>query len=190
MIDTTFSKQEISLLHNIINHSIQAITSTEPDAWNYIYGNVCLKFDNIILELNNEEETISFYDGQEDIALFKLKQLSPAEIFYPLVINSPVITTRLNQKVEKIIIVEDEITTKNSHGELLYAIKSVTAIIFKTAQQYITFGREWFFSENISYNKGASYLDKIYPISNVIENWTDAESDITANCQRTFLTIK
>lgn len=88
MIDTTFSKQEISLLHNIINHSIQAITSTEPDAWNYIYGNVCLKLDNIILELNNEEETIPFYDGQEDIALFKLKQLSPAETFYPLVINS------------------------------------------------------------------------------------------------------
>lgn len=190
MIDTTFSEQEISLLHNIINHSIQAITSTEPDAWNYIYGNVCLGFDNIILELNNEEENIPFYDGQEDIALFKLKQLSPAETFYPLVINSPIVTTKLNQKVEEIIIVEDEITTKNSHGELLYAIKSVTAIVFKTAQQYITFGREWFFSENISYNKGASYLDKIYPISNVIENWTDAESDINANCQRTFLTIK
>lgn len=190
MIDTTFSEQEISLLQNIINHYILAITSTEPDPWNYIYGNVCLRFDNIILELNNEEENIPFYDEREDIALFKLKRLSPTEIFYPLVINSPVITTELNQKVEAIIIVEDEITTKNSRGELLYTLKSVTAIVFKTTQQYITFGREWFFSENISYNKGVSYLDKIYSISNVIENWTDEESDIIANCNRTFRTIK
>ena len=46
------------------------------------------------------------------------------------------------------------------------------------------------FSENIYYNNGASYLDKIYPISNVIENWTDEESDIIASCKRTFNTIK
>lgn len=190
MIDTTFSTTEYSLLNKTVSHKLDTIISSASDEWSRIYGNLCLKFDDFSLELNNEEISIPFYDTYEELALFKLREITPSQPFNPLVINTPLENKSIGEIIEEVIIVEDEILTTNSLSEPLYDIKTVTAIIFKTPKQYISLGREWFFSELITLSQSNTYLDKLYPISKVIEDWTDEESDIIANCKRTFHKLK
>lgn len=190
MIDTSFSNTEYHLLRKTLHHKLESIISSSPDEWNRIYGNLCLKLDDFSLEINNEENSIPFYDTYEDIALFKIREITSTQPFVPIEISTPLENNIINEIIEEIIIVEDEICTTNSNKKMLYNIKTVTTIIFKTATQYIILGREWFFSELITFSQSKTYTDKLYPITMVIKDWTDEESDIIATCKRTLHTIK
>lgn len=184
MIDTRFSKAEKELLKAVCGKKLIYIKSTEADNWKRIYGNAVLTAENCELEIRNEIEPVSYFETVEDISVYHINEINDNYKYIPGILDADVIAVTVNSIINEIIIVEDEIIVSDSSGELIYNIIFDTAIVIKTDSGTFTFSREWYFEEDIIFKEGDNYKDNIYPVENIIEDWTDEEYEYNVKCIR------
>lgn len=175
MIELKFTNDMLSLLKTLKG---QCFLSCEKEKSiindDSAYGNIRLNFENISIDLVNEQEL--FEEFEEELPCFSCVKVDTNQKFVP---NAVCETEIIPKKgiVKKIETVTDTINL--NHGETI--IESDSAISFFTDSGCYTFARTVWFSEVISVLFDKSY-DSACPTSAVIEAWSnDGENEVTVD---------
>jgi len=175
MIELKFTRDMLVLLKTLKGQRFVSCEKEKNIANdNSTYGNIRINFENISIDLVNEQEIIEGFE--EELACFSCVKVDANKKFVPTAaVETEIIP--VNGKVEKIEIVTDTIDL--NHGETI--IESDSAVSFYTDCGCYTFARTVWFSEVIYVLIDKSY-DNVWPIPSVVESWSnEGENDATVN---------
>lgn len=166
MIKAKFSDEMINILKSMIGNILYSYECGNT-IQNEAYGNLQLNLKDFSIEILNEVSEFPFYNSSEEISCFSCKKKSSSET-YKTYCEEPIEKHVINEKITSVALVEDDVNVNN--GE--YEIRFDMAIVIKTDKHKYIFSRGWFFDEVI-YITVDNEFDKVYPISKVVEDWSD-----------------
>ena len=174
MIDKRISEEETAILQSIIGTQfISYECGMDEMQFNRAYGNIYLNFTNHSIELENIEKPTIYCGETDDMSGFSCSICSSEEKFKPY-IDEDTVVREISEIVTGVEIVEDTVHINNSECEISFS----SAIIIRTQKQNFMFYRTYQYNENIFISDSDSY-DKVYPVSNVEENWNnDGENQV------------
>ena len=185
MIDHRITQEEKSLLKSLIGTKLLCFKSEKKDSWNRIFGNISLVSENAETEIRNELVSTMYFAGEtEDVSRFAVKKISKENPF-KLMIVSDVFETAVNEKITDIILVTDAITVQDSGKNTIYEISTTESIVIKTDNSTFVLSRDWHLEEIMTFVKTSDYKRDIYPIADVVSEWSDEEEGFVAICNRT-----
>ena len=185
MIDHCITQEEKSLLKSLIGTKLLCFKSEKKDSWNRIFGNISLVSENAETEIRNELVSTMYFAGEtEDVSRFAVKKISKENPF-KLMIVSDVFETAVNEKITDIILVTDAITVQDSGKHTIYEISTTESIVIKTDNSTFVLSRDWHLEEIMTFVKTSDYKRDIYPIEDVVSEWSDEEEGFVAICNRT-----
>lgn len=189
MINHCITYKELQMLKTLIGTKLVCFKSQKKDSWNRIFGNIALITDKTEIELRNELTDIEYFGDSEDVSKFYVNQISASKPF-SLMIEDEVFKTSVNEIITDIIIVEDEISIKDSSGNPIYEITMDDAVIIKTANSTYAISREWSLEEELIFIKTSDYKKDIYSIEQIISEWSDEDENFIATCNRKEISLK
>ena len=185
MIDHCITQEEKSLLKSLIGTKLLCFKSEKKDSWNRIFGNISLVSENAETEIRNELVSTMYFAGEtEDVSRFAVKKISKEKPF-KLMIVSDIFETAVNEKITDIILVTDAITVQDSGKNTIYEISTTESIVIKTDNSTFVLSRDWHLEEIMTFVKTSDYKRDIYPITDVVSEWSDEEEGFVAICNRT-----
>ena len=185
MIDHCITQEEKSLLKSLIGTKLLCFKSEKKDSWNRIFGNISLVSENAETEIRNELVSTMYFAGEtEDVSRFAVKKISKENPF-KLMIVSDVFETAVNEKITDIILVTDAITVQDSGKNTIYEISTTESIVIKTDNSTFVLSRDWHLEEIMTFVITSDYKRDIYPIADVVSEWSDEEEGFVAICNRT-----
>ena len=189
MIDHRITQEEKSLLKSLIGTKLLCFKSEKKDSWNRIFGNISLVSENAETEIRNELVSTMYFAGEtEDVSRFAVKKISKENPF-KLMIVSDVFETAVNEKITDIILVTDAITVQDSGKNTIYEISTTESIVIKTDNSTFVLSRDWHLEEIMTFVKTSDYKRDIYPIEDVVSEWSDEEEGFVAICNRTEISL-
>lgn len=188
MIFSCISKTEKEILKTLIGKELICIKSEEKDSWNRIFGNLALVTKDSEVEIKNELTETEYFNVLEDVSKFKIRNITSEKPFV-LMVESSIIETKVNETIFDIIIVQDEISVKNSEGNCIYEITMDDAVVIKTEESVYVISREWCLEEELIFVKSANYKKSVYPIKDIIAQWSDEEEKTQASCKRIEISL-
>lgn len=189
MINHCITYEELQTLKTLIGTKLICFKSQKKDSWNRIFGNIAIITDKTEIELRNELTDIEYFGDSEDVSKFYVNQISASKPF-SLMIEDEVFKTFVNEIITDIIIVEDEISIKDSSGNPIYEITMDDAVIIKTANSTYAISREWSLEEELIFIKTSDYKKDIYSIEEIISEWSDEDENFLATCNRKEISLK
>lgn len=189
MINHCITYKELQMLKTLIGTKLICFKSQKKDSWNRIFGNIAIITDKTEIELRNELTDIEYFDDSEDVSKFYVNQISASKPF-SLMIEDEVFKTSVNEIITDIIIVEDEISIKDSSGKPIYEITMDDAVIIKTDNSTYAISREWSLEEELIFIKTSDYKKNIYSIEQIISEWSDEDENFIATCNRKEISLK
>lgn len=189
MINHCITYKELQMLKTLIGTKLVCFKSQKKDSWNRIFGNIAVITDKTEIELRNELTEIEYFGDLEDVSKFYVNQISASKPFC-LMIEDEVFKTSVNEIITDIIIVEDEISIKDSSGNPIYEITMDDAVIIKTADSAYAISREWSLEEELIFIKTSDYKKDIYSIEQIISEWSDEDENFIATCNRKEISLK
>ena len=166
MVKAKFSNEMLEYIKKMVGHTLCSYEYGKM-VQNEAYGNLQINLDSFAIEILNEVKELPFFDSTEDISYFTCEKKSLSEPFKPYC-EEPCKKHLIDEKVLSVYIVEDSISINDGEYDITFDM----AIIIETCNHKYIFSRDWFFSETISISLDEEF-DNIYPISNVIEDWSD-----------------
>ena len=188
MIFSCISEKEKSLLKDLIGKKLKYIKSEQKDSWNRIFGNLSIVTSDLEIEIRNELTETEYFGDKEDVSKFKISEIS-SENPFTLMVESPIIETKIEEKIADIILVQDEISIKNSENQTIYEITMDDAIVIKTEWSTYAISREWSLEEELIFLKTSDYKKSIYSIEKLVSEWSDEDEKIKADCKRTEFSL-
>ncbi|MBO4629809.1 MAG: hypothetical protein J5687_07675 [Treponema sp.] len=189
MIDHCITQEEKSLLKSLIGTKLLCFKSEKKDSWNRIFGNISLVSENTETEIRNELVSTIYFAGEtEDVSRFAVKKISKENPF-KLMIVSDVFETAVNEKITDIILVTDAITVQDSGKNTIYEISTTESIVIKTDNSTFVLSRDWHLEEIMTFVITSDYKRDIYPIADVVSEWSDEEEGFVAICNRTEISL-
>lgn len=189
MINHCITYKELQMLKTLIGTKLVCFKSQKKDSWNRIFGNIAIITDKTEIELRNELTDIEYFGDSEDVSKFYVNQISASKPF-SLMIEDEVFKTSVNEIITDIIIVEDEISIKDSSGNPIYEITMDDAVIIKTDNSTYAISREWSLEEELIFIKTSDYKKDIYSIEQIISEWSDEDENFIATCNRKEISLK
>lgn len=189
MINHCITYKELQMLKTLIGTKLVCFKSQKKDSWNRIFGNIAIITDKTEIELRNELTDIEYFGDSEDVSKFYVNQISASKPF-SLMIEDEVFKTSVNEIITDIIIVEDEISIKDSSGKPIYEITMDDAVIIKTDNSTYAISREWSLEEELIFIKTSDYKKNIYSIEQIISEWSDEDENFIATCNRKEISLK
>lgn len=188
MVTSCISDFEKNLLKSLIGKRLNFFKSEAKDSWNRIFGNISIVTDDKEIEIRNELTETEYFGDTEDVSKFKIKEISSAYPFV-LMVESPVVETKVDEVIEGITIIQDNVNIKNSENESVYEITFDSAIVIKTDKSTFAISRQWHLEEELSFVKTADYKSSVYSIENTIADWADEDEKMSATCNRSEYTL-
>lgn len=189
MIDHCITKEEKNLLKSLIGSKLICFKSEKKDSWNKIFGNIALVSENIEIEIKNELSPTTYFGGEnEDVSRFIIKQITNDNPFQ-LMIVSDIFETPVNEIIKDIIIITDNISVHDSDKNKIYEIVTTESIVVKTENSTFALSRDWHLEEIITFIKTSDYKQDIYPVSEVISEWSDEDEGSVAICNRSEISL-
>lgn len=189
MIDHCITKEEKNLLKSLIGSKLICFKSEKKDSWNKIFGNIALVSENIEIEIKNELSPTTYFGGEnEDVSRFIVKQITNDNPFQ-LMIVSDIFETPVNEIIKDIIIITDNISVHDSDKNKIYEIVTTESIVVKTENSTFALSRDWHLEEIITFIKTSDYKQDIYPVSEVISEWSDEDEGSVAICNRSEISL-
>lgn len=168
MIDVTLSANMLKILKSMVGHTFCSCTYADFPP-NEAYGNVLISLDNFSIELCNRLVVLPYFGTFEDISRFacwiKTGSFKPD-------CSSPIQVHPVNEKILSVSVIEDRISVNGGEYEITFDM----AVVIKTECHSYIFSRGWYFAESMYVNIDKT-LDEIYPLEEVIDDWSDDESD-------------
>lgn len=189
MINHCITYKELQMLKTLIGTKLVCFKSQKKDSWNRIFGNIAIITDKTEIELRNELTDIEYFGDSEDVSKFYVNQISASKPF-SLMIEDEVFKTSVNEIITDIIIVEDEISIKDSSGKPIYEITMDDAVIIKTDNSTYAISREWSLEEELIFIKTSDYKKNIHSIEQIISEWSDEDENFIATCNRKEISLK
>lgn len=188
MIFSCISDEEKALLKRLIGKKISCIKSEEKDSWNRIFGNLEVIADDYEVEIRNELTETEYFGDTEDVSKFKIRKIT-SDAPFALMVEAPVYETKIDDFVTDVIIVQDEITVKDSEGKPIYEITMDEAIVIKMTNSTYVISREWCLEEELIFLKTANYKESVYSVEDVASEWSDDDDGLVASCHRSELSL-
>lgn len=188
MIFSCISDEEKALLKRLVGKKINCIKSEERDSWNRIFGNLEVIADDYEVEIRNELTETEYFGDTEDVSKFKIRKIT-SDAPFALMVEAPVYETKIDNFVTDVIIVQDEITVKDSEGKPIYEITMDEAIVIKMTNSTYVISREWCLEEELIFLKTANYKESVYSVEDVASEWSDDDDGLVASCHRSELSL-
>ncbi|MBQ0167114.1 MAG: hypothetical protein KBT02_08410 [Treponema sp.] len=188
MIFSCISDEEKALLKRLVGKKINCIKSEERDSWNRIFGNLEVIADDYEVEIRNELTETEYFGDTEDVSKFKIRKIT-SDAPFALIVEAPVYETKIDNFVTDVIIVQDEITVKDSEGKPIYEITMDEAIVIKMTNSTYVISREWCLEEELIFLKTANYKESVYSVEDVASEWSDDDDGLVASCHRSELSL-
>ncbi len=188
MVFSCISENEKSLLKGLIGKKLKYIKSEEKDSWNRIFGNLSIVTDNSEIEIRNQLTETEYFGDTEDVSKFKISEISNENPF-TLMVESPVTETKVEEQITDIILIQDEISVKDSENQSVYEITMDDAIVIKTKNSTYAVSREWSLEEELIFLKTADYKKSIYSVDEIVSEWSDEDEKTQAFCKRAEISL-
>lgn len=188
MIFSCISDEEKALLKRLIGKKISCIKSEEKDNRNRIFGNLEVIANDYEVEIRNELTETEYFGDTEDVSKFKIRKIT-SDAPFALMVEAPVYETKIDDFVTDVIIVQDEITVKDSEGKPIYEITMDEAIVIKMTNSTYVISREWCLEEDLIFLKTANYKESVYSVEDVASEWSDDDDGLVASCHRSELSL-
>ena len=182
MVNARFSKKMIEVLSSMKGKTFVSYECDEGHGFPRAYGNFRINLDDYSIDVSNEIQGLSFFDIEEDVAVFSCKKVDSNTPFEPGVIGDTR-TVFIEETIESVEIITDEINVNKGDYEIVFD----TALIIKTEYQTIMFSKDVWFSEVINISDNDDY-DNVYPIDAVKEDWNN-DGDYEVTIKRTKVSI-
>ena len=189
MVFSCISENEKSLLKGLIGKKLKCIKSEQKDSWNRIFGNLSIVADNSEIEIRNELTETEYFGDTEDVSKFKISKISNKNPFN-LMIESPIIETKVEEHIIDILLIQDEISIKDSENKVFYEITMDDAIVIKTENSTYVISREWSLEEELIFSKTSDYKNSIYSVDEIVSEWSDEDEKTKASCNRTEVSLR
>lgn len=171
-----FNIDNVQILKEIINKRINSIIYTKPTI-----GNVGLEFDDNIVEISNYIKEAKFINNYEEISQLSIKKYKNKNQFNFLLKTAPKCKLNINEKIEKIKVVNDLI---HYHDKI--DISYDVGIIIETTEHKYIIARDWAYSDSISVEKDEEF-DIIVPKMGVLDTYRqDKNDDGIEICRREY----
>lgn len=154
---------------------------------NSVTGAAGFSIGNNVYMISNEYETLDFFGLDEEATVYRLNRSSWDEI--DNVINNEVSENIINERISKIVLVNDH-TTLKSNGTIEYDMWDTKAIIFYFNDYEICFMKQdcWF-SQEIEVFKGYNLLSKVGDGKGILEDF-EGSNIKQVSVDRDFITIE
>lgn len=179
-IDNRLSTHEIGVIKKLIGKKLSSYSHEEFVYTNTVSDVVKFLVSNKPLFLYCFLESNDYFGSNEDIS-----KLSFESTEYPFLKTKVLIDTKINMKIKKIIIVNDN-NQIFENGIQTYDMWYTRAIIFEFEGFQVSFEKTSWMSEEIKILRGKSLIDNLTPLSNFCnkENWA---KNIEATAKRDII---
>lgn len=186
-LDISFNENTISTFKNFIGKTFNLFKCDEFCYTPSVYGLIGLYIDGKPFKLTNFHEYIDRFGNKDDVAVFRFQKAIDSEIVSQLD-NQKFIDIPINDTIEKINIINE---TQKLYKEdvLSHELTCTRGIIFFMKDGLeISFEKEVWFSEFITYRKGYGLYDKFESTNDFIEEWKDSIYN-KAECSRNIIEL-
>ncbi len=181
MTNTIFTVEMKNMLKKIVgkcflDYECTKISDTET------FGNIRLYLDGLTLEIINEVHEEHFFNENEDITYFEVKEVDKNAPFKPYLVKDfkkfPV-----NKTITGLEIINDQIDVGNG----TYTFSYDQALVIHMGNDVLMLARDVWFIETIFISSNDN-LEAVCPLSDVVETMScNGEYDVKVNRRRTTL---
>ncbi|MBQ6637806.1 MAG: hypothetical protein IJH82_04035 [Lachnospiraceae bacterium] len=182
MVEAVLTNEMKVLLSKMKDKKILSYECEKDDGFSRTFGNLRINLDTFSIEITNEEHTLPFFEGEEDVTYFECKEVNPQEVFVPYVVTETAVK-EVNQIITGIELINDTINVND--GE--YEISFDEAIIIHMDTDTLMLARDTWFSEIISIRDNDDY-NQIFSVDEVKEEWSN-EGEKSVSIERKRITI-
>lgn len=182
MVKIGFTKEMEKLLSTLKGQQLIPLEHGKDPIDHIAYGNLCLHFEKVSLEISNEEHPFPFFDTVEDLSCFSCQKLEKGALFRPFVVVDP-ISMDIHKTVTGITIIRDRIDV--NHGE--YEMEIDQALILHTTEAPFMLSKGLWWDEKIVLARNADY-EKQIPRNQIIDDLSE-DREILVSLTRSEITL-
>ena len=185
-IDVRFSASDMAAIKSMIGKRMLKYKCDPFEFSTSVYGIVGIALEDSSYAFTNLTEVMDYFGDQEDVALFKLKQMSYADI-HSMIQGQTMIDNPIDSIIKEINIVNEKQQLFDNEV-LIYEVLVTRGIIFKfDAGHELSLEKNIWFSEDISIEKGYNLINRFSPVNEFEESWS---GNLNGICQRNIISLK
>ena len=184
-IDTRLSSADMATIQSFVGKKMIKYKCDPFEFSTSVYGIVGVSFENMSFAFTNFIETMDYYGGQEDVAIFKLVQM-PFQNIHSFIQNQTMVETPVESTVAEVKLV-NECQKLFENGEQTYEVALTRGVIFIFEDGHeLSFEKNIWFSEEISVEKGYDLINRFTPTSEFGEGWS---GNYRGDCFREIISL-
>lgn len=185
-IDVRFSASDMEILKSLVSRKMDAY-KCDPFLFSTgVYGIVGISCEDVAIGFTNLIESTDYFGEQEDVAVFRMKEM-PFQEIHSLVQEQEMVVTPVNSIISRVDIVNEHQKLFEGDAQTFDVWITRGVIFYFDDGHELSFEKNIWFSEDISVEKGYHVIQRFTPLDEFEEGWS---GNFRGECSREVIVLQ